>query len=75
MRRLLNIRPRGGGLLLLGLAPLLAALTLYFFASEARHALNAADKILPTLSAMGAAYFPARKAGLVHPVDILRGQA
>ena len=27
------------------------------------------------LSAMGAAYFPARKAGLVHPVDILRGQA
>ena len=28
-----------------------------------------------TLSAMGAAYFPARKAGLVHPVDILRGQA
>jgi lipoprotein-releasing system permease protein len=28
-----------------------------------------------TASAMGAAYFPARKAGLVHPVDILRGQA
>jgi lipoprotein-releasing system permease protein len=28
-----------------------------------------------TVSAMGAAYFPARKAGLVHPVDILRGQA
>ncbi len=27
------------------------------------------------LSAMGAAYFPARRAGLVHPVDILRGQA
>jgi lipoprotein-releasing system permease protein len=27
------------------------------------------------LSAMAAAYFPARKAGLVHPVDILRGQA
>ncbi len=28
-----------------------------------------------TLSAMGAAYFPARKAGQVHPVEILRGQA
>jgi lipoprotein-releasing system permease protein len=25
------------------------------------------------LSATGAAYFPARKAGRVHPVDILRG--
>ena len=25
------------------------------------------------LSAAGAAYFPARKAGRVHPVDILRG--
>lgn len=53
MRRLLNIRPRGGGLLLLGLVPLLAALTFYFFASEARHALNESDKILPTINAMG----------------------
>lgn len=52
MRRLLNIRPGRGGLLLLGAAPLLAVVALYFFASEARHAANPADKILPTFAAM-----------------------
>jgi NitT/TauT family transport system permease protein len=52
MRRLLNIRPRGGGLVLLGAAPLLAMIAIYFFASEARHALNPNDKILPTFDEM-----------------------
>jgi lipoprotein-releasing system permease protein len=29
--------------------------------------------LFAVLSAAGASYFPARKAGRVHPVDILRG--
>ncbi|MET0182332.1 MAG: ABC transporter permease subunit [Caulobacterales bacterium] len=53
MRRLLNIRPRGGGRFILGAAPVLAMVAVYFFASEARHAANPADKILPTFQAMG----------------------
>jgi NitT/TauT family transport system permease protein len=52
MPRLLNIRPRGGGRLLLGLAPILILLLLYVVSSATRHAENPADKILPTVSAM-----------------------
>jgi len=52
MPRLLNIRPRGGGRLLLGLAPILILLLLYVASSAARHAENPADKILPTVNAM-----------------------
>jgi NitT/TauT family transport system permease protein len=52
MTRLLNIRPRGGGRLMLGLAPILLLLLVYVTGSTARHAVNASDKILPTLSAM-----------------------
>ncbi|MDB5458458.1 MAG: transporter permease [Caulobacteraceae bacterium] len=52
MRRLLNVRPRGGGRLLLGLLPLLAVALLYLGASTARHIENPRDKILPTPAAM-----------------------
>jgi NitT/TauT family transport system permease protein len=52
MPRLLNVRPRGGGRLLLGLIPILLVALLYLGASTARHAANPADKILPTAPAM-----------------------
>jgi len=52
MPRLLNVRPRGGGRLVLGLVPILLVLLLYVTASTARHAANPSDKILPTVSAM-----------------------
>lgn len=52
MRRLLNIRPRGGALVLLGIIPVFLLFILYLLGSEARHALNPNDKILPTLSAV-----------------------
>jgi NitT/TauT family transport system permease protein len=52
MPRLLNVRPRGGGRLLLGLIPILLLLLVYGGASSARHAANPNDKILPTLGAM-----------------------
>ena len=55
MRRLLNVRPSGGGRLFLGLAPILALVLLYLVASAARHADNPADKILPTPAAMAEA--------------------
>lgn len=54
MPRLLNVRPRGGGRILLGLIPILLVVLLYLGASTARHAANPADKILPTLEAMAA---------------------
>ncbi len=53
MRRLLNVRPRSGVLLLLGALPFLLLLLLYFAGSEARHLANPNDKILPTFGAMG----------------------
>ncbi|CAN7286244.1 ABC transporter permease subunit [Phenylobacterium sp. LjRoot225] len=52
MPRLLNVRPRGGGRLLLGLVPILIVLLVYLAGSTARHAANPADKILPTFGAM-----------------------
>jgi NitT/TauT family transport system permease protein len=52
MRRLLNIRPRGGMGVFLGALPLVALALFYLIGSEARHALNHADKVLPTLAAM-----------------------
>lgn len=52
MRRLLNIRPRGGSLLVLGMLPLVAVMLFYLSASEARHLANPRDKILPTATAM-----------------------
>lgn len=52
MRRLLNLRPRGGGRVVLGLIPIVALVLLYLVASAARHAENPRDKILPTPAAM-----------------------
>ncbi len=55
MRRLLNVRPQGGGRILLGLIPLIALLLVYLTASAARHHENPTDRILPTPAAMGEA--------------------
>jgi NitT/TauT family transport system permease protein len=52
MPRLLNVRPRGGGRLALGLIPILLVVLLYVVSSTARHAANPNDKILPTVGAM-----------------------
>jgi NitT/TauT family transport system permease protein len=52
MPRLLNVRPRGGGRLVLGLIPILIVVLIYLVGSTARHAANPADKILPTVGAM-----------------------
>lgn len=69
MRRLLNVRPRGGSRVLLGLAPLLLVGLLYLMASQARHAENAHDKLLPTATAMVEAV------QLMVKVDPLTGKA
>jgi NitT/TauT family transport system permease protein len=69
MRRLLNIRPRGGGRLVLGLLPLIAVALFYLGAAESRHAHNAHDKLLPTASAMVEAV------QLMSRVDPLTGEA
>ena len=52
MPRLLNVRPRGGGRLVLGLIPILLVMLVYVLGSSARHAANPSDKILPTVAAM-----------------------
>ena len=52
MPRLLNVRPRGGGRLMLGLLPILLVILAYLLGSAARHAVNPSDKILPTGAAM-----------------------
>ena len=53
--RLLNVRPKRGLAILLGVLPLLAAALFYLMASEARQAETPRDKLLPTPSAMVAA--------------------
>ncbi|MCY1647798.1 ABC transporter permease [Caulobacter sp. SL161] len=67
--RLLNIRPRGGLAVMLGAAPLLAVGLLYLMASQARHAENPRDKLLPTPEAMAEAM------QLMARVDPLTGHA
>lgn len=52
MTRLVDLRPRRGARLLLGAVPIVALLLVYLVASQARHAVNPADKLLPTFSAM-----------------------
>jgi NitT/TauT family transport system permease protein len=56
MTRLVNIRPRRRTGLFLGIVPLAILFFLYLIASAARHADNPADKLLPTLGAMSAAF-------------------
>jgi NitT/TauT family transport system permease protein len=53
--RLVNIRPSRRKAILLGAAPLLLLVLIYLIASASRHAINPADKILPTPAAMVAA--------------------
>lgn len=50
MRRLINLIPDKGSALGLGVLPFLLLFILYIFASDARLALNANDKLLPALS-------------------------
>jgi NitT/TauT family transport system permease protein len=69
MRRLLNVRPRRGLSVLLGLLPLLAVALVYLMASQARHAENPRDKLLPTPAAMVEAV------QLMARVDPLTGDA
>ena len=51
--RLINIKPGRGGRLIAGLVPILILVLIYMIASEARHAVNPSDKVLPTFGAMG----------------------
>jgi NitT/TauT family transport system permease protein len=67
--RWVNVRPRRGGALMLGAAPLLLLVLVYLFASASRHAINPADKILPTPGAMIAAM-----QALVFVPDPMTGQ-
>jgi NitT/TauT family transport system permease protein len=53
--RIVNIRPTRRAKVLLGIAPLLLLVIVYLIASASRHAINPADKILPTPQAMVAA--------------------
>lgn len=53
--RIVNIKPTRRARLLLGATPLLLLLLAYLIASASRHAINPADKILPTPQAMIAA--------------------
>jgi NitT/TauT family transport system permease protein len=55
VRRLVDIRPQRASRLLLGALPIVALLLFYLLASEARHADNPADKVLPTFAAMAQA--------------------
>jgi NitT/TauT family transport system permease protein len=55
MVRLVNIRPSRRVAAMLGAAPLVLLVLAYLLASASRHALNPADKILPTPDAMIAA--------------------
>ncbi|MGE3143467.1 MAG: ABC transporter permease [Hyphomonadaceae bacterium] len=68
MRRLLNIRPGRGGRLALGAVPLISLSLVYLFASETRHALYGAEKILPTLGQMTDAIHM-----MAFQIDPLRG--
>lgn len=49
------MRPGHGTRIVLGVLPIVALLIVYLFASEARHASNPADKVLPTFAAMAEA--------------------
>lgn len=55
MRRLLNVRPRGGTRWLLGVLPLIVLALIYLAGSAARHAENPRDKLLPLPGAMAQA--------------------
>ena len=66
---MVNIRPTRRQAVLLGLAPLLLLVLAYLIASASRHAINPADKILPTPAAMVTAMY-----SLVAVPDPLSGE-
>ena len=66
--RWVNVRPNRRSATLLGMVPLLVVVVVYLFASAARHAANASDKLLPTPAAMATAMH-----GLVVDTDPLSG--
>ena len=57
MTRLINVRPSRRGRIVAGAVPILLLLLTYAIASSLRHADNPADKVLPTLGAMAAAFW------------------
>ena len=52
MKRLINRKPNRGNALLLGLLPFVILVIVYVFASHARLADNAEDKLLPSIAQM-----------------------
>ena len=56
-KKWINAEPDHAGRLMLGLMPLLLLVVLYFFASDARLALNSADKLFPSFGQMGQAAY------------------
>lgn len=67
--RWVNVRPSRGHAALLGVLPLLLIVLVYLIASASRHAINPADKVLPTLGAMVTAM-----QGLLASADPLSGR-
>ena len=70
MRRLMNVRPRAGARLGLGLIPFVLIVILYMLGSAERRADNPDDKVLPPLSEIGEtlrhyAFEPDRRTGEV----------
>ena len=59
MRKLINYQPQRLSRMLLGLLPLMLLVLVYMVASDARLSANAADKLLPSFSAMGNALYSA----------------
>ncbi|HBO37627.1 MAG TPA: lipid kinase [Pasteurellaceae bacterium] len=55
MKRLINLRPDTEGKFVLGILPFLLLLIVYYFASDARLAINPNDKLLPGFSQFGEA--------------------
>ena len=66
MTRLINLRPSRRGRFIAGAVPIVILCLVYAIAAALRHADNPADKVLPTVGAMGAALW--RMAATVDPV-------
>jgi NitT/TauT family transport system permease protein len=66
MTRLINLRPSRRGRVLAGAIPILVLALTYTICAALRHADNPADKVLPTVGAMGAAAW--RMATQIDPV-------
>ncbi|ADU15271.1 ABC transporter permease [Asticcacaulis excentricus] len=56
MRRLINIKPHKGAAVVLGALPLAVAVLAYTKAASDRQAVNAADKLLPTIDRMAESF-------------------